>query len=271
MPNESTLYSTKCITKYVKCMNALALGRRNMRSTYCQQLLGRTCLKYDTLLLFKMFLSQHSEHAQCSELSEVHSISLPSKHWEKESSSVTRGPNRLAALQLSELASSWADSICLTFTVWHMEPWAGNKVFGLAHVHLKNSVLDCWPALKYLVLITATTFTLAGYCWNIIPKGLHCKGITPLFSHRRDGSHSLSQAGFFIWDMGHSHNRLYRLPLTKSNRKLWDERHSITLNYTAAETEEHSLSLWWGWWIFELLSFDYLPCSPVCLDSPQQH
>lgn len=128
----------------------------------------------------------------------------PSKHWEKESSSVTRGPNRLAALQLSELASNWADSICLTFTVWHMEPWAGNKVFGLAHVHLKNSVPDCWPALKYLVLITATTFTLAGYCWNIIPKGLHCKGITPLFSHRRDGSHSFSQAGFFlseIWDI----------------------------------------------------------------------
>lgn len=148
----------------------------------------------------------------------MHPILLLSKHWEKESSSVTRAPSRHAALQLSELASSWADSICLTFSVGHMQPWAGNRVFGLGPHWSENSASDCWPTLKYLVLITATTFTLAGYCWNIIPKGLRSKGITPLFNHRGDGSHSLTQA-FFIWEMGHSHSRLCRLPLTKSNRK----------------------------------------------------
>lgn len=55
---------------------------------------------------------------------------------------------------------------------------------------------------------------------------------------------------FIIWEMGHSHSKLYGLLLTKSRRKEEDERHSITLNYTAAKL---GLSLWWGWWIFELL------------------
>lgn len=119
-----------------------------------------------------------------------------------------------------------------------MQPWAENKVLGLGPHWSENSASVCWPALKYLVLITATTFTLAGYCWNIIPKGLRSKGIMPLFNHREDGSHSLARA-FFVEDMGHSHShsRLCRLPLTTSNRKLWDERHFITLNYIAAKFE----------------------------------
>lgn len=156
-----------------------------------------------------MFLTQLSEHAHCSELSAVHPIPLLSKHREKESSPVTRVPSRHAALQLSELASSWADSICLTFSVGHMESWAGNKIFGLRPHWSENSALDCWPTVKYLVLITATTFTLAGYCWNIIPKGLCSKGITPLFNHRGNGSHSPSQAFFFFfsgkWDTATAH------------------------------------------------------------------
>lgn len=150
------------------------------------------------LLIFSIQCTQHCEYAQCSKLSAVYPIPLLSKHWKKETSSVTRGPSRHAALQLSELANSWADSICLTFSVGHMEPWAGNKVLGLGPHWSENSALDCWPTLKYLVLITATTFTLAGYCWNIIPKGLHSKGITPLFNHRGDGSHSLTQAFFYL-------------------------------------------------------------------------
>ncbi len=142
--------------------------------------------------------AQRNEHAQCSELSAMHPILLLSKHWVKESSSVTRDPSRRAALQLSELAGSWADSICLTFSVGHMEPWAGNRVLGLGQHRSENSATDRWPTLKYLVLITATTFTLAGYCWNIIPKGLHSKGITPLFNHWAGGSHSLTQPFFYL-------------------------------------------------------------------------
>lgn len=146
-------------------------------------LLGRTCLKQFVFML-KLKCFKPSEQAQCSELSAMHLILLLSKHRVKESSSLTRGPSRHAALQLSELASSWADSICLTFSVGHMEPWAGNRVLGLGPHWSEKPASDCWPTLKYLVLITATTFTLAGYCWNIIPKGLHGKGITLLFNHR---------------------------------------------------------------------------------------
>lgn len=159
--------------------------------------LRRTRWKQNAVTLkLKMFLPQRGEHAQYSELSSMHLILLLGRHREKEYSSVTRGLSRHSALQLSELASSWA-TVCLTFSVGHMEPGAGNRVLGLGPHWSENSASDCWPALKYLVLITATTFTLEGYCWNIIPKGLRSKGITPLFNHRGDGSHSLSQA-FFI-------------------------------------------------------------------------
>lgn len=111
------------------------------------------------------------------------------------------------------------------------------KVHGLDPHWSGNSAVDFWPTLKYLVLITATTFTLAAYCRNIIPKGLQGKGITPLFNHRRDGSYSHTQAFLFYLRNGTQPQQIiqYRLPLTKSSRKLWDERHSITLNYTEAK------------------------------------
>lgn len=156
----------------------------------------------------------------CSELSAVHPISLLSKHWEKEPNPVTRVPSRHAALQLSELASSWADSICLASSVGHMEPWAGNKIFGLHPHWSENSALDCWPTVKYLVLITATTFTLAGYCWNIIPKGLCSKGITPLFNHRGNGNHFLTQA--FLsgkWDTATAHYIFWQKAIENSKMR----------------------------------------------------
>lgn len=55
---------------------------------------------------------------------------------------------------------------CLTFSVGHTELWRPGPP-AWPHIHLETR----WPALKYLVLITATTFTLAGYRSNIIPAG----------------------------------------------------------------------------------------------------
>lgn len=216
-----TMLCTVCVVSVTVFFRHLATGWEQQEQylvfeEICEkillQLLGKTRLKQNAL----------TQHVQCSELSAVHPIPLLSKHWEKESSSVTRGPSRHTALQLSELASSWADSICLTFSVGHAEPWAGNKVLGLGPHWSENSASDCWPTLKYLVLITATTFTLAGYCWNIIPKGLRSKGITPLFSIEGMAAIPLPRH-FLSGKWGTSTADYIGCFWQKSNKKSWDE------------------------------------------------
>lgn len=152
------------------------------------------------------------------------SFSLVNTEGGKKISFATKSPSRHTAVKQSGLASSWADSICLSFSVGHMEPWAGNKVHGFGPHWSENSVSDFWLALKYLVLITATTFTLAGYCWNIIPTGAARLG-----RHTGDGSYFFTPALFVFfffsnWKMCHGHSWLYRLFLNKRSRKLWNEK-----------------------------------------------
>lgn len=172
---------------------------------------------------------------------------------------------------LAKLASSWADSICLTFSVGHTKPWADNKVRRLGPHWSENSQSECRPALKYLVLITATTFTLAGYCWNIIPEGLCSEGTTPLFHHTADGSHSLTQAFFFflIWETGHTATASF-VGWQRATENRGDERHFITLNYIAAKfwVSGAAYLSGGGWWIFELpiwllALFTCLPSQPT--------
>lgn len=139
-------------------------------------------------------------------------------------------------------------------------PGQTTRSSGSARIDLKNSVSDCRPILKYLVLITATTFTLAGYCWNIIPLGLCSKGTSPLFNHGADGSRCRTQTLFFlfIWEMGQRKQ-------TASDKDCWKIKRRDTSQPLIIQqlrlTEEFDLSLWWGWWIFELLIWFLTPCT----------
>lgn len=88
---------------------------------------NKNCWKQSALLLVENTLHQHCEQARCWKLSALFPILLLSKHWEKKISVTTRTPSRHPVLQQSGLASSWADSICLTFSVGHIEHWVGYK------------------------------------------------------------------------------------------------------------------------------------------------
>lgn len=170
---------------------------------------------------------------------------------------------------LGELASSGADSSCLTFSTGHGGA-LGRQQGPPACIDLKNSVSDYRPILKYLVLITATTFTLAGYCWNIIPSGLCSKGTSPLFNHGADGSRCRTQALFFFFLFFYLRNGtteagcLRQRPLENK-----ETRHFTALNYTAAPSD-------WGVRLISLVGLvdfwtSYLISRPVHLPASPAH
>lgn len=71
----------------------------------------------------------------------------------------------------------WCMALFDLLSVGHMEPKADDKVLSLGLHWSENAPLDCGPILKYLVLITSTTFALVGYCWNIIPQGCTARAL----------------------------------------------------------------------------------------------
>lgn len=182
--------------------------------------------------------------------------SLSLVNTEEKISFATKNPSRHIALKLSGLASSWADSICLSFSEGHMELWAGSKVYGFGPHWSENSVSDCWQALKYLVLITATTFTLVGYCWNIIPMGA-----ARLSCHRGDGSYYFTPALFFFLTKNVACPQLIIWPPSEQTQQKivrWGKT-SIALNYAAAKLgwRERLISLLRleGFWTSHLFFF----------------
>lgn len=143
-------------------------------------------------------------------------------------------------------------------------PGQTTRSSGSAHIDLKNSVSNCPPILKYLVLITATTFTLAGYCWNIIPSGPCSKGTSLLFNHGADGSRCRTQALFFYLRNGTAEaGCLRQRPLENK-----ETRHFTALNYTAALSD-------WGVRLISLVGlvdfWTYLISCPVHLPASPAH